>query len=140
MSDKAWQLGREERDETVRRVAENLFSLGYSRKKPVSDKYATEVAQQIEETAYNTARIQSETTTGQRPADESLKAYARHDPIIGVFSHLATFNQSSKAYKSSSENTEAQDCLLQVHRTSEWQASEMSPPCIFAPCHLQCLV
>lgn len=77
MSDAAWQLGRDERNETVRRVAENLFSLAYSRKKPLNDKDAHSIAQKIEEKAYNTARIESKTTTGQRPADESLRAYTR---------------------------------------------------------------
>ncbi len=85
MGDLAWQLGRDERNETVRRVAENLFSLAYSRKKAVSDKDAREIAQQIEERAYNTARIESKTTTGLRPADESLRAYTRHAAAIWSF-------------------------------------------------------
>ena len=82
MSDKAWQLGRDERDETITRVAENLFSLAYSRRKLLSDKEASDIAQQLEETAYNTAKIQSETTSGRRPDHESLKAYTRHSPSL----------------------------------------------------------
>ena len=82
MSDEAWQLGRDERDETVRRVAENLFSLAYSRKKLLSDKDASDIAQQFEEVAHNTAKIQSKNTSGRRPDHESLQAYTRH--------HLAT--------------------------------------------------
>lgn len=74
-----WHLTAEQRSETVRRTADNLFALAYSRKKPVSDKQAYEAAQQIEEKAFNVARIESQTTSGQRPADESVRAYTRQD-------------------------------------------------------------
>lgn len=73
-----WQLTADQRAETVRRTAENLFALAYSRKKPVSDKQAREAAEQIEEKAYTVAKIESQTTTGHRPAHESERAYTRH--------------------------------------------------------------
>ena len=77
MSASAWQLSPDQRKETVRRTAENLFALAYCHKKPISDKYAREVAEDIEEKACTVARIESQTTTGYRPADESERAYTR---------------------------------------------------------------
>lgn len=78
MSAPSWQLSRDERDETVKRTAENIFALAYSRKKAVNDREARQAAQRIEEKAYTVARIESETTTGQRPPEESLRAYTRY--------------------------------------------------------------
>lgn len=78
MSEASWNLSPSERSETVRRTAENLFALAYSRQKAVTDKEAREVAEITEAKAYTVARIESETTTGQRPANESLKAYTRY--------------------------------------------------------------
>jgi hypothetical protein len=72
-----WELDHAHRHETVRRTAENLFALAYSRNRAVSDKEAAEAAKVIEEKAYTVARIESQTTTGQRPPNESLKAYIR---------------------------------------------------------------
>jgi len=77
MSAQQWELDQAQRQETIRRSAENIFALAYSRNRAVSDKEAAEAAKVIEEKAYTVARIESQTTTGQRPADESLKAYIR---------------------------------------------------------------
>jgi len=77
MAAQRWELDQEKRQETIKRTAENIFALAYSRKRNVSDKEAAEAAKMVEEKAYTVARIESQTTTGQRPADESLKAYVR---------------------------------------------------------------
>ena len=77
MSAPGWSLTAEQRKESITRAAENLFALAYSRGKPVSDREAADAAVVIEEKAYTGARIESTTTTGVRPAEESLKAYVR---------------------------------------------------------------
>ena len=77
MAAQNWALDQEQRHETIRRTAENIFALAYSQQKAVTDREAAEAAKSVEEKAYTVARIESQTTTGQRPVDESLKAYTR---------------------------------------------------------------
>ena len=80
MADQDWSLSEEQRAETVRRVAENMMSLAFTRGIDISDARAQELAATLEKKAYNVARVESRTTTGARPASESLKSYTRHAP------------------------------------------------------------
>ena len=73
----AWSLKDDQRAETVRRVAENMASLAFTRGVEMNDSSAQELAVTVEKKAYNVARVESRTTTGVRPASESLKSYAR---------------------------------------------------------------
>jgi large subunit ribosomal protein L31/Ran GTPase-activating protein 1 len=73
-----WFLSEEQRAETVRRVAENIASLAFTRGVDISDSRADELAAILEKKAYNVARVESRTTTGVRPANESLRSYTRH--------------------------------------------------------------
>ncbi len=68
----------EQRAETVRRVAENLASMAFTSGVEMSDSGAQELAVTLEKKAYNVARVESTTTTGVRPASESLKSYTRY--------------------------------------------------------------
>lgn len=77
MASVPWTLTSEQRLETRKRTAENLFALAYNRGRQLTDKQAAEAALEIEDKAFTVAKVESETTTGQRPADESLKAYIR---------------------------------------------------------------
>ena len=110
MAGQQWALDQEQRQETIRRTAENIFALAYSQHKAVTDREAAEAARIVEEKAYTVARIESQTTTGQRPADESLKAYTRY--TWGVSSRRLAFLQ-----------------FLTVHISSPWVLLPATTPC-----------
>ena len=73
----AWELSEGARKATRRRAGENLFVLAYSRREKLSDKEAAQIAVKFESKAYTVARIESQTTTGNRPHAECVKAYVR---------------------------------------------------------------
>ena len=81
MASTPWSLTDEQRQETIKRTSENIFALAYNRGRQLTDKQAAAAAAQIEEKAFTVAKVESETTTGQRPAEESLKAYIRWDRL-----------------------------------------------------------
>ncbi|KAJ9527014.1 hypothetical protein QJQ45_025289 [Haematococcus lacustris] len=73
----AWSLSAAQRDETARRVASNLFTMGFTKGLPISDDQALEAAISFEEKAYTAASVAATTTTGNRPLSETTKAYSR---------------------------------------------------------------
>ncbi|KAJ9527605.1 hypothetical protein QJQ45_025877 [Haematococcus lacustris] len=73
----AWSLSAAQRDETARRVASNLFTMGFTKFLPISDDQALEAAISFEEKAYTAASVAATTTTGNRPLSETTKAYSR---------------------------------------------------------------
>mmetsp|Transcript_20566 Transcript_20566/g.61901 ORF Transcript_20566/g.61901 Transcript_20566/m.61901 type:complete len:518 (+) Transcript_20566:140-1693(+) len=72
-----WQLTAEQRASTVRRVTDSITNVAFSRGVSLSLEDAHRGATAAEKTAYTTAQVESRTTTGTRPAVESLQAYAR---------------------------------------------------------------
>lgn len=82
----------------VRRTAENMFVLAFSRQEPITDKHAAVVAKDLEAKAYNTAKVESQTTTGSRPATENVKAYARWDPPLSFLPLLVFHSKQYTAY------------------------------------------
>ncbi|CAG9460629.1 unnamed protein product [Pedinophyceae sp. YPF-701] len=68
-----------ERDETVRRLAESLYSIAFFREgqKIVSEDVARDLAATIEKKAYAAAEVSSSTTTGERPKHEVVSLYSK---------------------------------------------------------------
>ena len=80
-----WQLTTEQRAITVGRVSDSITNLAFARGISLSLEEARRAAAATEKTAYTTALVESRTTTGTRPALESLQAYARcSQPPSGV--------------------------------------------------------
>jgi hypothetical protein len=73
-----WSLDQAQRDETVKRVAANIFTMAFTKGLPISDEDAEKAAVAFELRAYTAAQVASTTTTGDRPHSESTSAYARY--------------------------------------------------------------
>ncbi len=72
-----WLLTSKQRSITVGRVTDSITNLAFARGVSLSLEEARRAAAATEKTAYTTALVESRTTTGTRPALESLQAYAR---------------------------------------------------------------
>jgi large subunit ribosomal protein L31/Ran GTPase-activating protein 1 len=75
----AWSLSQAQREDTVQRVAANIFSMGFIKGLPISDEQALSAATSFEGKAYTAAQVAATTTTGNRPHSETTRAYARCD-------------------------------------------------------------
>lgn len=65
------------RDATAARLASSLVALSFARGAALDPKSAAATAAAAERKAYTTACVEARTTTGTRPAAETLRAYAR---------------------------------------------------------------
>ncbi len=72
-----WSLPQAQREDTVSRVAANIFTMGFIKGLPISDEVALEAAIAFERRAYTAAEVAARTTTGDRPHSESVRNYAR---------------------------------------------------------------
>lgn len=72
-----WALSDSQRQETVRRLAQNVSAMAFFRGAPIADDAVAAAAAAIEKKAYTVARVEARTTTGVRPHHETLKAYIR---------------------------------------------------------------
>lgn len=72
-----WPVEQAQREDQRSRVASNLINMAFARGASVSDSEATQVASSIEKKAFTVAEAESKTTTGTRPAKETLNAYVR---------------------------------------------------------------
>lgn len=77
MADQNWSLLPDQRSLVVMRTGSNLYSLGFQAKRDLTEDVANETAQRLEKEAYLAAQVQSTTTTGARPAQETKKIYLR---------------------------------------------------------------
>lgn len=73
----AWSQSPAQREDTVRRVSANIFTMGFVKGLPITDEQAFSAAQMFEEKAFTAAQVAATTTTGNRPLAETTKAYAR---------------------------------------------------------------
>jgi hypothetical protein len=73
----AWELSPLTREATVDRLAASLVGLAFARGADLDPGAARAAAAAAERAAYTTARVEARTTTGVRPAGETLRAYAR---------------------------------------------------------------
>jgi hypothetical protein len=73
----SWSLSEAQRDDTVRRVTANIFTMGFTKGLPISDELAHQAAVAFERKAYTAAEVAARTTTGNRPHSETTKGYAR---------------------------------------------------------------
>lgn len=76
-----WSLPDEERSEAVNRLASNIASLAFSAGVTITDGEATKLAEKAEQKAYIVAGVESRTSTGLRPHDETFRAYTRSRPL-----------------------------------------------------------
>ena len=76
-TDDSWSLDDAVRQSTVARLASSLVALAFERGAPLDTASARDAATAAERKAYTTARVEARTTTGTRPAAETLRAYAR---------------------------------------------------------------
>lgn len=76
-----WSLPDAERSEAVNRLALNIASLAFSAGVSINDGEATKLAEKAEQKAYTVAGVESRTTTGLRPHDETFRAYTRSRPL-----------------------------------------------------------
>lgn len=72
-----WSLSQEQRQETVGRVAANLFTIAFTKGFPITDEVALDAASTFERRAYTAAAVASNVTTGSRPEAETTLGYAR---------------------------------------------------------------
>lgn len=72
-----WSLSGAQRADTVQRVKWNIASVAFFRGVEIPEAEAEAMAAAAERKAYTVAQVESRTTTGHRPAVDSLKAYAR---------------------------------------------------------------
>lgn len=72
-----WPIPDEQRQSTIARVKANILSVAFFSGHQVDEPRAEELAAAAEKKAYTAACVASRTTTGERPAVESLQAYAR---------------------------------------------------------------
>lgn len=77
MTDQAWSLSDAQRQETVSRITTSIINLTFSQGHSLSETVAAKAAASVEKKAYTVASFESKTTTGFRPHNETLKAYAR---------------------------------------------------------------
>lgn len=80
-----WPLSAAQRQDTVQRTANSIAALAFAKKVEISGEDALGVASAIERKAFTAAEVAARTTTGDRPATESVKSYARYamDSAIG---------------------------------------------------------
>lgn len=87
----AWSLPAEQRADTVARVRASLAGMTFFRGSPLPDADLESVAAKLEASAYETARVQGTTTTGNRPLAETLQVGlgpSRGDPAAGTHAHV----------------------------------------------------
>ena len=72
-----WALDDAARVDAVSRLADNMTALAFARGARLDGDAATAAAGAAEKKAYATARVEARTTTGTRPHEETLRAYAR---------------------------------------------------------------
>lgn len=77
MTEQAWSLSSSQRQETVSRITTSIINLSFSQGHSLPESVAAEAAASVEKKAYTVATFESKTTTGYRPHNETLKAYAR---------------------------------------------------------------
>ncbi|KAK9827462.1 hypothetical protein WJX74_003728 [Apatococcus lobatus] len=77
MTEQEWSLSDAQRVETVKRIATSITNLSFSQGHSVAETVAADAAATVEKKAYTVAKFESKTTTGYRPHNETLKAYAR---------------------------------------------------------------
>lgn len=73
-----WPLSAAQREDTVLRTANSIAALAFAKNVEISGEDAIAAASAIEKKAYTAADVAARTTTGDRPAVESVKAYARY--------------------------------------------------------------
>lgn len=78
MTDEQWSVTDAQRQETVGRITTSIINLSFSQGHSLSETVAAEAAASAEKKAYTVAKFESRTTTGYRPHNETLKAYARY--------------------------------------------------------------
>lgn len=61
-----WALSDSQRQETVRRLAQNVSAMAFFRVAPIADDAVAAAAAAIEKKAYTVARVEARTTTGVR--------------------------------------------------------------------------
>lgn len=61
-----WALSDSQRQETVRRLAQNVSAMAFFRGAPIADDAVAAAAAAIEKKAYTVARVEARTTTGVR--------------------------------------------------------------------------
>lgn len=83
----AWSMSQKERDETVERLTANICSMSFFRGSTISDDTARAAAIAAERKAYTAAQVAARTTTGDRPASESISTYARSAQTAGSWQH-----------------------------------------------------
>lgn len=76
-ADNSWKLSPEQRADTVERITASLANMHFFSGQPHADADLRSLAKTIESRAHTTATVESKTTTGHRPKNETLKAYAR---------------------------------------------------------------
>ena len=77
MEQPQWELARAQRDEVISRLAANIASLAFAQGVSMPLEDAQRAAEAAEKKSYTVACVESRTTSGQRPAAESLRAYTR---------------------------------------------------------------
>ena len=77
MFEQQWSLSDAQRQETVGRITTSIINLSFSQGHSLPEKVAADAATTVEKKAYTVAKFESKTTTGYRPHNETLKAYAR---------------------------------------------------------------
>lgn len=77
MPSSTWPVSDAQRQSTVARAKANILSVAFFSGQQVDEAQAEALAVTAEKKAYTAACVASRTTTGERPAVESLQAYAR---------------------------------------------------------------
>ena len=77
MTTEEWTLSDAQREDTVSRIRSNIAAMAFFRSAPLPADVVAAAAVAVEKKAYTVARVEARTTTGMRPAHESLKAYVR---------------------------------------------------------------
>ena len=72
-----WSLSEDQRKSIASRAASNMSAMALVRGVTITAEDALVAAAYIERKAYTTAEVASNTTTGSRPASESIETYAR---------------------------------------------------------------
>ena len=72
-----WKLSPEQRADTVERITASLASMHFFAGRPSAVADLHSLASQLEKRSYTVATVECRTTTGFRPHQETLKAYAR---------------------------------------------------------------
>eukprot|EP00798_Chlamydomonas_sp_ICE-L_P028435 gene28435-31577_t len=110
----AWSLTPEQRESTINRVTANISAMGLARNITIGADVARVSAVQIERKAYTAAEVASNTTTGHRPASETIETYARKlgEQLIEVVRNggMAQAQSTTTAADGSVESIEL-DCL-----------------------------